>query len=69
MTDKETGGAAFPIIFEKEDYIHDGMTLRDYFAANAMTGVLSTSWPDKSDVGEIVRRAYEIADTMLEARK
>lgn len=33
---KKTGGAAFPIIgAENTNYVHDGMTLRDYFAAHA----------------------------------
>lgn len=37
MTDHlNTGGAAFPIIaHENTNYIHEGMSLRDYFAAHA----------------------------------
>lgn len=51
-----------------------GMTLRDYFAAKAMQGALTTSgapWlsPDKSCADSLARMAYEVADSMLEARK
>jgi len=47
-----------------------GMTLRDYFAAQALTGICSTlnsgftiRW------GEIATDAYIAADAMLEARE
>lgn len=43
----------------------DGMELRDYFAAAAMTGVVRA----RSDADNIAVTAYEIADAMLEARK
>ena len=51
-----------------------GMTLRDYFAAKAMQGALTTSgapWlnPDKNYTDSLARMAYEVADSMLEARK
>jgi len=64
---------AFPI---KEPNTSDifGMTLRDYFAAKAMQGALTTSgapWlsPDKGCADSLARMAYEVADSMLEARK
>lgn len=66
---KETGGAAFPIVFEKEDYIHDGMTLRDYFAAKAMQGFAADGTAVWSDgVKGMARTAYIWADAMLEER-
>lgn len=46
-----------------------GMTLRDYFAAKAMQGLLGGQWPDATDSKEIVRRSLILADLMLEARK
>jgi len=66
---KETGGHAFP------DFLHDGMTLRDYFAAKAMQGLLSSigEWTagtkglEFSDT--VAEDAYWIADSMMEARK
>ena len=44
-----------------------GMTLRDYFAAKAMHGMMGSAWTIKPS--EIPKRAYEIADLMLEARQ
>ena len=45
----------------------DGMTLRDYFAAKAMQGMMGSAWTIKPS--EIPKRAYEMADLMLEARQ
>ena len=61
-----TDGPAFPT---SPDY-QDGMTLRDYFAGQALMGVLSNSKLDER-IGEnrLARSAYEIADAMLKARK
>ena len=48
----------------------DGMTLRDYFAAKAMQGILtatltpSTIWSQD----EAAETAYNVADAMLKAR-
>ena len=61
-----TGGPAFPIHdgppYKPET---DGMTLRDYFAAKAMQGILF-EFLEKKDTAKF---AYELADAMLEARK
>jgi len=52
------GGPAFPV----------SMTLRDYFAAKAMQGILATH-PPASELGTFVQYAYRIADAMLKARE
>jgi len=45
-----------------------GMTLRDYFAAAAMQGMLSD--PDRGGSGsEFAQAAYSCADAMLKARE
>ncbi len=44
------------------------MTLRDYFAAKAMQGILATH-PPASELGTFVQYAYRIADAMLKARE
>lgn len=44
-----------------------GMTLRDYFAAKAMQGLLAGT--KTSDCMMIVKDAYAIADAMLKARE
>ncbi len=50
-----------------------GMTLRDYFAAKAMQGLVTASHNDggcvKCDDKYIAPLAYEIADEMMEARE
>jgi hypothetical protein len=46
------------------------MTLRDYFAAAAMQGLLSRIGHDKINVHDVLaQRTYQIADAMLEARE
>ena len=49
-----------------------GMSLRDYFAAKAMQGLMSYTFANDryhGDLKQCVYEAYEIADTMLEARE
>lgn len=56
---------AFPIAVEK--YFQEGMTLKDYFAAQAMNALIIKGEVRGTDL--IAMRAYEIADAMMEARK
>ena len=44
-----------------------GMTLRDYFAAKAMQGLLAGTSTSNGDV--IVKDSYALADSMLKARE
>lgn len=64
MSNTNTGGPAFPY---ENRYEHEGMTLRDYFAAKAMQGMMhDVSQP----VGEVIAEwAYRVADAMLKARE
>jgi len=58
---------AFPSVFDHER----GMTLRDYFAAKAMQGLLR-QYPDhlmNSPANEVACDAYSMADAMLKARE
>ena len=75
MSDIETGGSAFPANhFDMVEGEH-GITLRDYFAAKAMQGLLAH--PSCRPVGKnheqvtnfVVDESYAMADAMLEARK
>ena len=68
----ETGGPAFPTESEAQtDYAtwrHEGMTLRDYFAGEALKDICSNpdSWgPSPRQFAE---QAYLIADEMLKER-
>ena len=84
MTVKNDGGPAFPI--NNNDVITqiikhgghpEGMSLRDYFAAKAMQGLVSVhnsygEWTGCGDVEmnkNMAGTAYAIADAMLEARE
>ena len=44
----------------------DNSTLRDYFAAQAVIGLLDVSHPN---VYQLARDAYKLADAMLEERE
>jgi hypothetical protein len=52
-------------------YVSEGMTLRDYFAGQALAGMLMNYTTQKFGVGEqtCAKGAYEFADAMLAARK
>ena len=66
VSNTNTGGPAFLY----GDYSHGGeagMTLRDYFAAKAMQGLLSTGTTNDADT--IAEWSYIYADAMLEARE
>jgi hypothetical protein len=45
----------------------EGMTLRDYFAAKALQGMMSDHTRDNS-AKEIADYAYQLADAMMKAR-
>jgi hypothetical protein len=73
---KDTGGPAFakPGVqgrcVEDNEPGHDGMTLRDYFAAAALTGIEASDSPDYNlDADGAARRAYGRADAMLRVRR
>jgi hypothetical protein len=68
METKNTGGPAFPI--PNVDHAYDGMSLRDYFAARAMQGIIGTQpYPDGIVTVGIAGDAYAIADAMLKTRE
>lgn len=47
----------------------DGMTLRDYFAAKAMTGLLTAEIVGEYSNEHVAEISYRIADAMLKARE
>jgi hypothetical protein len=57
---------AFPHGQLRDEY--NGMTLRDYFAAKALQGIMVDPMMTMS-ADKIADWAYEMADAMLEARK
>ena len=64
---KLNGGAAFPAN-PNNAHCEPGMTLRDYFAAKAMQGMLGGNSPCAGWSG-LAATAYAIADSMLAARE
>jgi hypothetical protein len=67
---KDTGGPAFPS--PQNHTSKEGMTLRDYFAAKAMQGLMGRVWGNQSaeELFPIwAKSAYAVADAMLKARK
>ena len=61
-----TGGAAFPNAVPNEyQYASCGMTLRDYFAGQALAGAGEV---DYVTIEIMAKRCYEIADAMLAER-
>jgi len=68
MTDKNT--PAFPFTYEDGGggFIqHTGMTLRDWFAGQALAGLLAKNG-EYEKTRYAASSAYEYADAMLEAR-
>ncbi|HEY5800925.1 MAG TPA: hypothetical protein VIT92_11940 [Burkholderiaceae bacterium] len=73
----ETGGPAFPAENAGQSgpstYHFEGMTLRDYFAAQALPAVIrqcyaDTRSPDESQEDYFARACYAVSDAMLKAR-
>jgi hypothetical protein len=48
---------------------HRGMSLRDYFAAQALTGVIAAEGDGITGSTEAAQRAYAYADAMMQERK
>ena len=81
MTDqRDDGGAAFPMPFSTDEHTIPcncttatfGMSLRDFFAAHALSGILACGSPYVEKDGECLSQAdgaFAYADAMLEARK
>ena len=63
-----TGGAAFPTGTGVTPY-NPGMTLRDYFAAKAMTGLLTAEIVGEYSNEHVAEISYRSADAMLKARE
>lgn len=71
---EKNGGCAFPTTHETLHgmVIDGGMTLRDYFAAKALVGLLSCpkviNGADTISASDYTSMAFEMADAMIKAR-
>jgi hypothetical protein len=66
MTDKiEDGGPAFPIETTATPYA-PGMSLRDWFAGQALCGLMAND--EQAPESVFAKEAYRMADAMIAAR-
>jgi len=68
---KETGGPAFPCerqLTDQDVLAFEGISIRDYFAAKALQGLLVDGVGSLIDE-ELADWAYKLADAMLRARE
>jgi hypothetical protein len=78
------GGPAFPsaVVLDEmgtkiwaDDYGYGGMTLRDYFAGQALAGVLASNAEVKASRDQVARTSmiaiacYQVADALLAERE
>jgi hypothetical protein len=66
MSIKDNGGPAFPVVNGRAD---KGMTLRDWFAGQALIVTLKPNVEKGAGPEAAATDAYWVADAMLEARK
>lgn len=80
MSIAETGGSAFPVNTQganSQDSLNSesGMTLRDYFAGQALMGLCTTTssdadfWYGKGPYSRLAADSFALADAMLAARR
>jgi hypothetical protein len=80
MTDRiEDGGPAYPVVIAKkfdgrtgvaiEQDFYRGMTLRDYFAGQALAGMATSAGFQGAPWDKLAADAYEAANAMLTARQ
>ena len=68
----DDGGPAFPAHDLSDGICNQsshGMTLRDYFAGQALAGILGQKWAEGSTDGTVTKACYQLADHMITTRK
>lgn len=64
------GGPAFPVFDASQNVaVFGGMSLRDWFAGQALAGLCANPVFSENDNDELAVIAYETADAMIAARK
>lgn len=73
MSVEKDGGPAFPVhgigMFSEPITLKDGMTLRDWFAGQALAGMMANRRADEITSSQMARHAWKSAGEMLAARK
>ena len=67
-TEINDGGPAFPIPESDYEDGRTGMTLRDYFAGQALAGILAGPIVSQCRGGEAAEASYNLADDMIEVK-
>jgi hypothetical protein len=62
----DDGGPAFPVV-NPGTYASPGMTMRDWFAGQALCGIMSGS--SRTNFEMVSKEAYKLADAMLNHRE
>lgn len=74
MTNNNSG-PAFPVAGSEHNYPIEGMTLRDFFAAKVLQGVMASGTPmsigtnHEEAMLDMARAFYSMADAMIQARE
>ncbi|MEG5337547.1 hypothetical protein UXQ01_23180 [Enterobacter ludwigii] len=69
------GGPAFPVAGSEHNYPIEGMTLRGFFAAKVLQGVMASGTPmsigtnHEEAMLDMARAFYSMADAMIQARE
>lgn len=64
-TNKES---AFPLTVNPGDQYNLGMSLHDWFAGQALAGILANSENQFKHISDVAKAGYRQADVMMEAR-
>lgn len=65
----DDGGAAFPVVLPNNyEFGHDGMSLRDWFAGQALANPRTHAMANSNTTEDIAMWAYGVADAMLAER-
>jgi hypothetical protein len=73
MANSTNGGPAFPVAWPDPNPPERGMTLRDWFAGQALPSLIASAMNTKDSawpvtVTEIAEKSYQFADAMLAER-
>lgn len=74
MSEINDGGPAFPLPVADQECCgrfesgYGGMSLRDWFAAKAIQGLLASPDTSRATLEQIVSDSYRIADEMIKER-
>jgi hypothetical protein len=63
------GGSAFPVLDPSSSFWREGMTLRDWFAGQALLALASSRTDNRMAFREMAGNAYRLADAMIAERE